>query len=642
MIKRLRPIIVKESHVREVSGEIIRAMYETIFLPLFDILGTKVPRRVNSMADIKAAIRSGRIFWEDGYFYGDFNAVIGRSLRAIGAKFSSRKKAYKLAMADIPMDLRTDIAIGKGMNKAKIDAILKALKDAGEMKVIVGAGDAAVSIMADLNKQAIETMKILPENLQIPMQLSTQQQKEIEESYSDVMEQRTRDLYADQINRLLEKTQENAALGYRADRLAKIIKSEFGTTKNKIGFLARQSTSVFVSQYRQARYEGSGITKYQWSTSNDERVRPDHAKLHGRIFPWSDPPVTDTATQARNHPGEDFNCVPEDSFINLAYSIEKCFRRWYTGELTEVVTDTGKTIRATPNHEVLTVSGWKAIGLLDNGDYIVDLGDELVKPFKDDINNGKFMIGNIFKSLQHNFFMRSAHASGEQFHGDGVDCDVDIIDTTRPLGIDRKPGFLERVRKFEFTHPNAFTSCLGDFVHYFGCSFFNIFPPLTISKACNSLSFFFAGSLKSDNVCFRSSSDMDTGFNKSLVDNNSIDSGSFRDRKLALSSEVRLDNGRDVDIETIISRSTGPSIGIYADASQTLRKIIGVKAEDFSGFIKGFPGVKKTSRVVKVINRNFSGHVYNLQTFNNWFCINGLVTHNCRCVAIPIVNLKEL
>ena len=308
MIKRLRPIVVKESHVRAVSGEIERAMYHAIFLPIFEILGSRPAKRINSISDIKAALRSGRIFWQEGWFYGQFNAAVGIALRGLGAKFSSSKKGYKLDIDKIPMDVRTDIAIGKGVNRAKTEAILRALDQASQMKMIVGDGDAAVSILADLNKQSIETMRILPENLQIPLQLSERQQQSITESYTANMNLYIKDWQQEAIERLREKTQANAALGYRADRLAKIVKSEYGVTQSKAKFLARQETSLFVSKYREQRYTSSGVRQYQWSTSVDERVRPDHAKLQGRVFSWSDPPVTDSATGQKNHPGEDFGC----------------------------------------------------------------------------------------------------------------------------------------------------------------------------------------------------------------------------------------------------------------------------------------------------------------------------------------------
>ena len=51
-----------------------------------------------------------------------------------------------------------------------------------------------------------------------------------------------------------------------------------------------------------------GFDRYVWTTRKDDRVRPDHARLEGRICSWNDPPVVDLRSGRRRHPGEDYNC----------------------------------------------------------------------------------------------------------------------------------------------------------------------------------------------------------------------------------------------------------------------------------------------------------------------------------------------
>lgn len=45
----------------------------------------------------------------------------------------------------------------------------------------------------------------------------------------------------------------------------------------------------------------AGRTFYRWRSKQDDRVRPEHAARHGRIFSWVYPPDG-------GHPGEDFGC----------------------------------------------------------------------------------------------------------------------------------------------------------------------------------------------------------------------------------------------------------------------------------------------------------------------------------------------
>jgi len=51
-----------------------------------------------------------------------------------------------------------------------------------------------------------------------------------------------------------------------------------------------------------------GFDRYVWTTKKDSKVRPDHARLEGRIISWNDPPVVDLRSGRHAHPGEDYNC----------------------------------------------------------------------------------------------------------------------------------------------------------------------------------------------------------------------------------------------------------------------------------------------------------------------------------------------
>ena len=73
-------------------------------------------------------------------------------------------------------------------------------------------------------------------------------------------------------------------------------------------------------------------------------------------------------------------------------------------------------------------------------------------------------------------------------------------------------------------------------------------------------------------------------------------------------------------------------------SAEVLGEIVRVDAERFGNGLKRSNSVKKGYSVIKKINSEFfSGHVYNLETASNWFVCNDIITHNCRCVAIPVI-----
>ena len=51
-----------------------------------------------------------------------------------------------------------------------------------------------------------------------------------------------------------------------------------------------------------------GFEYYVWVTKGDSRVRPDHARLEGRICSWNDPPLADSRYNIYAHPGQTWGC----------------------------------------------------------------------------------------------------------------------------------------------------------------------------------------------------------------------------------------------------------------------------------------------------------------------------------------------
>ena len=42
-------------------------------------------------------------------------------------------------------------------------------------------------------------------------------------------------------------------------------------------------------------------------------------------------------------------------------------------------------------------------------------------------------------------------------------------------------------------------------------------------------------------------------------------------------------------------------------------------------------------KVTHLVRSEFDGHVYNLETEEGWYLVNGIVAHNCRCDVVPII-----
>jgi len=120
--------------------------------------------------------------------------------------------------------------------------------------------------------------------------------------------------------------QNGIANGLRHEAIAKQlsgikdIKSTFGKLENRIKMIARNETSSINATLNKARQENLGIQYYTFETSRDERVRPSHQIMQGKICRWDDPTVYKDSLEDKKwkkrssiggvekHPGIDFSC----------------------------------------------------------------------------------------------------------------------------------------------------------------------------------------------------------------------------------------------------------------------------------------------------------------------------------------------
>jgi SPP1 gp7 family putative phage head morphogenesis protein len=84
--------------------------------------------------------------------------------------------------------------------------------------------------------------------------------------------------------------------------LQKIIADRYGVSRSRAKLIARDQTAKLNSRITERRQRELGVTRYVWSTSGDERVRPEHQRLDGKTRRWDDPHPTE------GHPGWAVQC----------------------------------------------------------------------------------------------------------------------------------------------------------------------------------------------------------------------------------------------------------------------------------------------------------------------------------------------
>ena len=102
------------------------------------------------------------------------------------------------------------------------------------------------------------------------------------------------------IKRKLERELETNP--FDQSRLKKIFRDEYGSSGYNLRRIVRDQTSKTIGGLTEIRQTQLGVERYQWLTSQDERVRATHVANSGLMFAWTAPPT------ATGHPGQDVMC----------------------------------------------------------------------------------------------------------------------------------------------------------------------------------------------------------------------------------------------------------------------------------------------------------------------------------------------
>jgi SPP1 gp7 family putative phage head morphogenesis protein len=110
-------------------------------------------------------------------------------------------------------------------------------------------------------------------------------------------------LAMDKVARVHAVLRESGAL--RVEQIQRRIADETGATQSRAALIARDQVLKLHSEVTEVQHRAAGITRFEWSTSGDERVRKSHRELEGKQFDYAHPPVVDGE---KSLPGRVFQC----------------------------------------------------------------------------------------------------------------------------------------------------------------------------------------------------------------------------------------------------------------------------------------------------------------------------------------------
>jgi hypothetical protein len=313
------------------------------------------------------------------------------------------------------------------------------------------------------------------------------------------------------------------------------------------------------------------------------RILPSGRELRGRLLQYGQNVLSLEFSKKLIRGGPrniEIRCLVGDSVLE-ARDIEHAYRRAYSGPLVCTYSKGARVLAGTPNHPVLTRRGWVALGEIVEGDDLVCCAFPERRGLADpNVDAPPTEASKLFDSIANAGSMERRPTRQVDFHGDGGESEVEVVETNRLLRHDGKPSHTEHQCK------------------------------LFLETAGNT-----AGVLHGPSTRFARTDDLISGDSCSTS------------RVLGGPSNVGL-FGATHSCETILASSRETSDRDPLPDEQPLDDLVGDTCQLCQAVSRG--SLQVSVRKVDRIDRgNFHGHVFNLQTSSGWYTSSGVVTHNC-------------
>lgn len=369
---------------------------------------------------------------------------------------------------------------------------------------------------------------------------------------------------------------------------------------------------------RQLYTQNPAVQGYRRQATQDSRVCLACLALSGTLS------ATDEIMPS--HP----NCFVPDTKVTHA-NLLGTSSRWYSGEVVTIRVKSGNVITVTPNHPILTSSGWVAAGKITKGSYVISTSDSermhsLVNP---NYNHVESTIKDVVDAFDASFGVstKTVKVSAMNFHGDGIGSEIAVINTDSLLRDKFTAKHHSQSNFVPTTLDSSKFSGLGDFA------------PM-LETVLSSTDCIVCGS-HVDGVHLSSPDGHHEPVSLGLVTDSNVILDQYPANHITSDVEIKRNVvlalagyviGYDGILGQVINNTFPDASGRkQACADNLLRNSVQI-----GNLLHAFTGLINLDEVIDVEVKPYSGHVYNLQTSTGWYIANNIISHNCRCVMVPV------
>lgn len=370
-----------------------------------------------------------------------------------------------------------------------------------------------------------------------------------------------------------------------------------------------------------------------YSAIDDSRVRPAHLALNRIVLPIDHP------FWLTHYPPLGFRCFLPDTKIDGAS--HGAIKRFYSGKVVKLVTQSGRKLRVTANHPILTSRGWVIAELIKQGDNLIAY-DRPVESLNAngltrEVYDNEFVptAENLFKSfISH--ALTIGEASSFKFDSNLFTFDseihIDILNDGLSIKIDSNGGQGIKQRMFVIRNDGT---CFESFEASSMPKSGLVVPNIMLSQDSGDISL----------GCVESSSDFMLADILRLIE--------IKDSKLQLSIGVStgIPSSRALTLNSAWSLFDGLpldrfGLALCSQDNALFEELSSHGVSDDSGLfgylVDAHASHVAVDPVVDVVEDFFSGHVYDFQSDSGLLSADGIITHNCRCTVIALTEKQAL
>jgi len=368
--------------------------------------------------------------------------------------------------------------------------------------------------------------------------------------------------------------------------------------KFRTQMIARTETASALSEGTLQGFEQIGIKRVR-GVADEEACEYCLENIDGKVYT-----LDEASGLIPAHP----QCLPGNSLVSPGGRVTGVSKRWYKGKMVIIQTASGRKLRATPNHPILTHMGFRPAHSLNVGSSVICQGFSQRESFADWKNQYRpAMIEEIADSLfkTEGVTTMKVPSSPKDFHGDGIGSEVAVIGANRFLKNRFNTPFLKHLLELQLILRTMLQkipfSCLSSLFQ----SLKRFLAPPSRFMSFSDLVFpLLRGHLlPAQSPCFAFCTTAHPSSKQSVFNNISANMISLSNLVFRLTGKVGLNN-------IIRGKLIPQELSFLVSGPFFCDKIVHVGISDYEGY------------------------VYNLETTLSYYIGNGIASHNCECAWV--------